>query len=353
MNPTDTIMGAARRLGRDERGGVAVWFGVMCIPLLFFAGAGMDLARGFNQKTSIQGAVDEAALAGAGAYTAVGGADAAKAVADNFMESFKTANRLTSLTYASTPGLVSSPTGSVVAFSMKVDATSTIPNTLMQMTKGSNAVGATATAQNPAYSLTVSMAGFSSSAIDSNSISYYVVPADGTAPTTTVPLFSNNGTASSSGSLVLSATASQTIGFMLTNKTDGNATPQKCTTFYGLFRQCTPGNDYGSNQYNGQSQSVHLFYSHMMPPSKIAYASVTQNCSLQVVVDSNAAPGQGCTATLPQYATVNCVQAAGKVLHYYWNDMGGTTDDKDFNDAAYTVACAQVGSGTQRLALVK
>lgn len=353
MNPTETISDATRRLRRDERGGVAVWFGVMCIPLLFFAGAGMDLARGFNQKTSIQGAVDEAALAGAGAYTAVGGADAAKAVADNFMENFKTANKLTSLTYASTPGLVSSPTGSVVAFTMKVNATSTIPNTLMQMTKGSNAVGATATAQNPAYSLTVSMAGFSSSAIDSNSISYYVVPADGSAPTLTTPLFTNTGTGPPSGSLVLSATASQTIGFMLTNKTDGNATQTKCTYLYGLFRQCTPGNDYGSNQYGGASQSVHYFYSHMMPPSKLTYPGVTQNCSLQVVVDSSAQPAQGCTATLPQYATVNCVQAAGKVLHYYWNDMGGTTDDKDFNDAAYTVACAQVGSGTQRLALVK
>ena len=350
MNSTQTIEKIASRLSRDERGGVAVWFGVMCIPLLFFAGAGMDLARGFNQKTSVQGAVDAAALAGAGAYTTTSQSDAAKAVSDNYMATWAKANNVPSLTFQSTPNLVST-NGNVTAFKMTVTASSTIQNTLMQMTKGSNQVGATATAQNPVYSLKINMAGFSSSAIDSNSISYYVVPTDGSVPTTTTPLYSNTGTAPSSGSLVLPTTASQRIGFMLTNVTNGNATATKCTIFI-IFQNCTPGNDYGTNQYGGQSKSVHYFYSHLMPPSKIAYPGVTQNCSLQVIVDSSAQPAQGCTSSLPQFATVNCVQAAGKVLHYYWNDMGGTTDDKDFNDAAYTVACAQVGSGTQQLSLV-
>ena len=352
MHAVNRIIGAARRLGDDRRGGVAVWFGVMCIPLLFFAGAGMDLARGFNQKTSLQGAVDSAALAGAGAYTGVDQADAAKAVADAYMAAWAKTNSVQALVPTSTPGLVQSG-GKVVAFTMTVKATSTIQNTLMQMTKGSNAVAVTATAQNPAFSLTINMAGFSSSAIDSNSISYYVVPSDGSVPTATIPLYTNTGTGPSSGSLVLPATASQSIGFMLVNKTNGNATQSKCTYLYGIFKQCTQGNDYGTNQYGGQSQSVHYFYSHMMPPSKVAYPGVTQNCSLQVIADSSAQPAQGCTPSLPQFATVNYVQAAGKVLHYYWNDMGGTTDDKDFNDAAYTVACAQAGSGAQSLSLVQ
>ena len=35
-------------------------------------------------------------------------------------------------------------------------------------------------------------------------------------------------------------------------------------------------------------------------------------------------------------------------LTYYWNDMGGATDDKDYNDAVYTVTCSQVSSGTSK-----
>ena len=52
--------------------------------------------------------------------------------------------------------------------------------------------------------------------------------------------------------------------------------------------------------------STHLFYSHMMPPSKVAYPGVTQNCSLQVLTSASAKPTSGsCLTALPAYATVN------------------------------------------------
>ena len=79
-----------------------------------------------------------------------------------------------------------------------------------------------------------------------------------------------------------------------------------------------------------------------MPPSKIAYAGVTQNCSLQVTVGGTTSPTKGCTNSLPVYATVNCVKASGMTLKFFWNDMGGTTDDKDYDDATYTITCSKV-----------
>ena len=340
------LRGVARSGFRDDRrGGVAVWFGIGAVALLFFAGSGVDLARAINQQAEIQGAADAAALAGAGAYTGPATLAAATAAATNYMAQFKTASGLTGLTYTVTPGTNTS-SGSVSVYTMTVKASATIANTLMAMASKSTTVAVTATAQNPVYNITITMAGFSSSAVDTNTISYYTVPADGSVPTSTTLLYSNAANATTaSGSQVIQLTASQKLGFMLTNTTDGNAV-KTCTVFL-IFQNCT-SNSYGNNAYGGTPNSVHYFYSHLFPPSKVAYPSVTQNCSLQVLVGTGSSPSSGCSATLPAYATVNCVQASGLTLSYYWNDMGGSTDDKDYNDAVYTVTCSQVGSSTSK-----
>lgn len=328
------------RFGRDARGSVAVWFGLAAVTLLFFAGSGLDLARSINQQAEIQGAADAAALAGAGAYTSAATLATATATAANYMTQFKAASGLSALTFTVTPGTVTSG-GSVTGYTMTVKGSAPISNTLMAMARSSNTVAVTAVAQNPLYNLTISLSNFSSSAVDTDTISYYAVPADGSAPTSTTLLYSNAGTTSKLP-VTIPMTASQKLGFMLTNKTDGNTTTT-CQTFL-IFRSCT-SNDYGSNSYGGASGTVHYFYSHMMPPSKIAYPGVTQNCSLQVLTSATATPISGsCLSALPAYATVNCVQASGMTLYYYWNDMGGSTDDKDYNDAVYTVTCSKVGS---------
>ncbi len=331
------------RFGRDARGGVAVWFGISAVMLLFFAGSGLDLARSINQQAEMQGAADAAALAGAGAYTSAATLATATAAATNYMSQFKTASGLSALTFTVTPGTATSGS-SVTTYGMTVTASAPIANTLMVLAKSSNTVAVTATAKNPVYNITISMSGFSSSAVDTDTISYYTVPADGSAPTTTTLLYSNAPNAvTSSGSTTIQLTASQKLGFMLTNTTDGNATTT-CTTVLLILKKCTSSN-YGNNAYGGASGSVHYFYSHISPPSKIAYPSVTQNCSLQVLTSSTATPTSGsCLSALPAYSTVNCVQASGMNLYYYWNDMGGSTDDKDYNDAVYTVSCSQVSS---------
>ena len=354
MAAHDRIRRELKRFGRDRRGGVAVLFGLAAVMLLFFAGAGVDLARSINQQTQIQGAADAAALAGAGTYTSAATLVAAKAAATNYMNQFRTTSGLSALTFTVTPGVVSS-NGSVTIYTMTVTASAPITNTLMAMAKSSNTVGVTAVAQNPVDNITISLSAFSSSAVDTNAIDYYTVPADGSAPTTTTPLFSN-ATSSNlpTNPAPIQLTASQKLGFMLTNTTDGNAvtTTTTCTLLQILLQGCKSGttsNNYGNNSYGGMSGYAHRFYSHMMPPSKVAYPTVTQNCSLQVLTSATAKPTSGsCAGALPAYATVNCVQASGMTLYYYWNDMGGSTDDKDYNDAVYSVTCSQVSSSAPK-----
>ena len=350
MAALDRIRRGLQRFARDRRGGVAILFGIAAVMLLFFAGAGVDLARSMNQKAQIQGAADAAALAGAGTYTSAATLVAATAAANNYMNQFKTTSGLSALTFTVTPGTVAS-SGSVTIYTMTVKASAPITNTLMAMAKSSNTVGVTAVAQNPVYNITITLSAFSSSAVDTNTIAYYTVPADGSTPTTTTPLYSNAKSSTlTSGTVTIQLTASQKLGFMLTNTTDGNTvtTTTTCTALQTIFQGCRSGttsNSYGTNRYGGAANSVHYFYSHMMPPSKIAYPSVTQDCSLQVLTSASAKPTSGsCLSALPTYATVNCVQASGMTLYYYWNDMGGTTDDKDYNDAVYSVACSQVST---------
>ncbi|MGI4764011.1 MAG: TadE/TadG family type IV pilus assembly protein, partial [Janthinobacterium lividum] len=361
MAALDRIRRSLQRFARDRRGGVAILFGIAAVMLLFFAGAGVDLARSMNQKAQIQGAADAAALAGAGTYTSAATLAAATAAANNYMNQFKATSGLSALTFTVTPGTASS-SGSVTVYTMTVKASAPIANSLMAMAKSSNTVGVTAVAQNPVYNITISLSAFSSSAVDTNTIAYYTVPADGSAPTVTTPLFSNAASANlPANPAPIQLTASQKLGFMLTNTTDGNAvtTTTTCTLIQTLFQGCKPGttsNSYGNNSYGGISGTSHKFYSHMMPPSKLAYSQVTQNCSLQVLTSATAKPSSGsCFNALPAYATVNCVQASGMTLYYYWNDMGGgnpktpnltdgSSDDKDYNDAVYSVTCSQVSN---------
>ena len=323
-------------LYRNESGAVAVLFALALIPLMLLAGAGLDMSRTYNQKQELQNAVDAAALAGASVYTSSDTQASAVTTATTYMKNFQTSSGLTSLTYTATPGTKKSGS-SVTLYSMTVTATSPISNTIMTMVSTSNTTTASATAQNPVYMISISATQFNSSAADENSISYYIVSQDKSTPTNTTLLYSNASGASSAAGKSVSLTASQSIGFMLTNTTSG----------------LNP-NAYRGNQYGGSVGSVHVFYSHMFPPSKIAYPSVSQNCSVIVTTTNTAPSGNSCYNSLFPNSAVNCVQASGKTMYFWWNDMGGTTDDKDYNDLYYQVTCSLVDSSVgQGLALIK
>lgn len=307
----------------DLRGVFALWLAVAAVPLLLLAGAGLDLMRAVDLRSQLQAAVDSAALAGATAFTSSSAATAATTAAQNYMIAAiakLTAN--SGVTYTATPNTTAS--GNATLYTMTVTATSAMPTTLMKMVSQSTSVKVTATAQNATYTISSTLSGFASNAYDANSIYWYVVPSDGGVPTSSaMTLLYSNTNSNNTKTVTTTITAGQKMGFALKNVTGGIT-------------------GYGRNGYGGAQGSTHWFYSHLMPPSSQAYSSVTKDCSLQVLTSgsSSTLKSGSCLSSLPANSAVNCSEVAGKTLTFYWNDMGGGSDDNDYNDAVYKVVCS-------------
>jgi hypothetical protein len=112
--------------------------------------------------------------------------------------------------------------------------------------------------------------------------------------------------------------------------------------------------NYGNNSYGSKPATTHYFYSNLYPPSTKAYPSEGQNRSLQV---TELPAGKTLADVLPTLskqsfssnfanAAPTCGSVAGQTLVYAWNDMGGPSDDLDYNDAAYTFSCSGAGNGS-------
>jgi Flp pilus assembly protein TadG len=332
--------GVLRRFGRDTQGNVALLFGLMAVPLVLASGVGIDYARAASIRTSLQSTVDSAALAGASVYLDPGSAAAGQAVASSYVTK-GTAPILSQITLG-TPVVTAgtqSPAGDVTAYTMKVSVSATVPTTLMALVTGPMTVNATATARNPVLTGTVGLSNWKSGACDTNSAYWYPVPEDGgiPPPETLTLMFTNSG-ATNPLSVKIPFSANQKIGFAFKNVTGG-----KC--------------GYGSNQYGGAPGSTHWFYSSQSPPNGGAYASTaTKDCSLQVIKGTFSkwqnkmiypAPKSQCftTTSSPTMASVlanaapSCAELAGATYKYVWNDMGGSTDDRDYDDGQFTYAC--------------
>lgn len=324
------LLDVASRLKCDRRGVFAVWLGVALIPLMLLAGAGLDLMRAVDLRAQLQAAVDSAALAGASAYTSSSTSTAATTVAQNYMAG--AIAKLTSnsgVTYTATPGTATS--GNTTLYTMTVTATSAMPTTLMKLVTSSTPIKVTATAQNATYTISSTLSGFASNAADANYIYWYVVPSDGSLlASSALTLLYSNVSSNNTKTVTATVTAGQKMGFALRNVTGGIT-------------------GYGRNGYSAAQGTTHWFYSHLMPPSSQTYSSITKDCSLQVIVggSSNSLKSGSCLSSLPTYAAVNCSDAAGKTLTFYWNDMGGGTDDYDYNDAVYKVACSANSATSQ------
>lgn len=354
--PRSIPRAALRGLAADRRGSLLVWFALALVPLLIAVGTGLDYGRAVNLRTKMQNATDAAALAGAVLYTDSSTATTAlaKQAATNYMAAFVAQMGTASgITYTVTPTVVTSGS-SATLYTMKVTASGSISTTLMKFGGSTGSSVATgSTANNPVYTVSLSLANFSSSAYDGDAIYYYIVPSDNSAPApSALNLLSNTGgssgtngssacnssstssasgscsnngvTTSSKSSTTVTITASQSIGFVLRNVTGGQTS-------------------YGGNGYGAKSGSINWFYSNIYPPSKYTYSGVTTNRSLKTST-TNTVPSTGATSSLPTYATLNCAQAPGKTIYYYWNDMGGGSDDLDYNDAQYTVTCSKSSS---------
>jgi Flp pilus assembly protein TadG len=330
-----------RVFARDRRGSVALMFGLMLVPLILTVGIGVDYGQALNFKSSLQSAVDAAALAGASTYTATSGTSTPTTVATNYMKNAITKLPSTyNVSYTVTPSTASAGSNTT-GYLVSVTATAKVPTSFMSLASiNTTNVSVSATAENPVTTMNISTTGFSSSACDSNTIYWYPIPSSANVstyvpPTSALTEVWTNSNQSATPTPISLTSSSEQIGFALKNVTGGLC-------------------GYGSNSYGGKQGASHMMYSNLYPPSKEAYPSVTQNRSLQVVQlptggtlasTLSSLPATSFTSD-PTNAAPTCGGLASKTWVYAWNDMGGTTDDLDYNDVAYTFSCSGVNGST-------
>jgi Flp pilus assembly protein TadG len=346
---------AGARFFKARSGAVSVMFAVSLLALVPAIGIAVDYARVVQFKTALQNAADNAALAGASAYTGASLATTGQTTAATYMtKSIATLPANNGVTSPTPTTSTVTYNSAVTGYTVTVAATGSISTTFMSPVMASMTASVTATAENPIRTVTINSNSLqtSSDAADHNIVYMYAVPLDNSVPTTSnLKLIYDNDpkqASSNPSSVTLTVAASQNVGFALKNVTGGLS-------------------GYGKNGYGGAQGSTHWMYSHLSPPSSKAYTSVTQNCLIETkdttsnTNDLGSAPSSGsCFSKTPGQYTQNlaldCTKNAGKVIRYYWNDMGGTSDDHDYNDAAYNVTCPTDGidpNGPTGVALIR
>lgn len=379
-----------RRLATDDKGAVAIIFGLMLIPLVLAVGVGVDYARAVQFKAQLQAAVDDSALAGASAYVSSDSTGQAlgTTAATNYMNNAISALPTNGgVTFTVTPGTTSS-SGTVTAFTMTVTATATFQNTLMSLWQSTMPITVTATANNPIVTASFDAGDFVSYACDTNILYWYIVPSGGGLPAASAmnQLWSNN-TASPTTTATFSIAASQHIGFAIQNITGARPTS-------------LGGCNYGNNGYGAHPGDTQWLYSSLTPPtadyttgpggvSTGSHASgfpTTENCTLYVV-EGTTSHGSTTFPSVPQgncyssngqnenYNTTNyqgamtgvaccdstatteattltnaapsCAQLGGNTYQYDWNDDGGNFDSYNYgNDMQYQFSCSGGSSGS-------
>jgi len=130
------------RLVRDTRASVAVLAAVSLLALATATGVGVDFARGLNFKSDLQGAVDQAAIAGASLYLNNGYATQATAAANDYLNKavagLPTNNGVSSTVVlsSSTPWTVTVGASASINSSFNGVLQSTIPVSVMSVAHG-------------------------------------------------------------------------------------------------------------------------------------------------------------------------------------------------------------------------
>jgi len=384
------------RLAANDRGTVAVLFGLLVIPLAIAIGAGIDYGRALQIRATLQNTVDAAALSGASAYTAPSAETTAQTLAQNYIAQGTSAlpANVTVKSTTVTPG--STGSGNNTAYTMYASITASVPTTFMSFYKSAITVTASATATNPVVTATFDMGSFVSYACDTNEIYWYIVPSGGGVPdASAMNLLWSNDDANPTTMTTFSVAASAQIGFAIKNVT-------------GARPQSLGGCNYGNNMYGAQPGDTQWLYSSLQPPSKYyniapggtntgthGVYETTQDCALYVEKGtykngawsySSAPQGQcytsngrsenqntyddngnmdgvcdACTrgskmSTAMTNASPSCAALSGNSYQYNWNDMGGSFDSYNYgNDMQYSFSCSGgsgSGNGTSTSGLV-
>lgn len=390
------------RLAANDRGTVAVLLGIMLIPLAIAVGCGIDYGHAVEIRSTLQNAVDAAALSGASAYTAPSAQTTAQTLAQNYVTQ-GTASLPSNVTVKST---TVTPGSSSSAYTMYASITVSVPTTFMSVFTKSITVTASAKATNPVVTATFDTGSFVSYACDLNQVYWYIVPAAGGVPdASAMNLLWSNDTANPTTNSTFNVAASAKIGFAIKNVTGARPTS-------------LGGCNYGNNMYGAQPGDTQWLYSSLQPPSldyniapggtntgTHATYETDQNCAL-VVEQGTQSNGQwsyqsptewqcytsngrnyntnimsngnavgvcqdcgngnggnghgwgwghgggnnsGSNSTMSEVMTnaaSSCASLGGNSYQYNWNDMGGGVDSYNYgNDMQYSFSCSG-GSGS-------
>lgn len=281
------------RFRNDQRGNVAVTFGLAAIPILGLTGVALDYTRASRFQLTLQSTVDASALAGA---TETSNAAIAGTVEAFMKSSLPGGLARNDVTYSL----------DLQADTVTVSAKAKVPTTIAAIFKDRMPVAASATASHglPVRLVDLSVTNFNSDAADANSIYWYIIPeGDGVPSDADLHLLLSNDPDNPAPAVpeVIQIGVDQRIGFALINVTGGV-------------------HPYGKNSYGDKVNSVHKFYSHLSPEN--LRTAGNEDCS---------------------YGTVQ----------HAWDDNGGKTDDNDYNDAVYDFACTTVQTDPKTVVLIK
>jgi Flp pilus assembly protein TadG len=355
----------------DRRGNVMVMFAGMGIGLVLMVGAGVDYTRATQFKTALQSLADSAALAGASVYVSDATAANAITVATNYWNAGLT--KLYPSSGVGTPDITTSSDSSGYFVHVTVPD-STIKTTFLSLITNSITVKVNATAKDPIVTATINLNGWTSDAGDGNSVYWYKVPQDDSVPAFTQANIDNgtynlifSNVVGTSATLSSSIAAAQQIAFAFVNVTAGHSPNWNYCNQYG---SCATVATHLTN-----TLPTHIFYSQFSNPNSVTsttapsgsgYTDATKynggavkNCSLEVTAYTGTAPtnpptfgatpGTSCStppAQINPYFSPSCASLGGNSIHYAWNDMGGGTDDTDYNDGQYNFSCSGGGVTT-------
>jgi len=267
------LMRTLLRFVRNETGALGLTFALTLIPLIAIAGGAIDYARMIQYKSSLQTAVDEAALAGATAFSDSNqGAVAATVATDYFKRAILPASLtpgtpIVPIVTTNAGGSINPALGNAPAYTVTVTASVKVGTTLLSMFIPSVMVSATGTAGDPIVTAKLLFTNVNSVACDGNTVYLYQVPANSSGTGydfTQVPVFNpatltgfykiGSNLAGQKGSVATFPTfsANQPLGVALRNDTNGN-------TVAGCGIDVT-----GANSYGAPSGASQMFYSSLL-----------------------------------------------------------------------------------------
>jgi Flp pilus assembly protein TadG len=356
-----------------RRATVAPMFALMIVPITLTVGGAIDFSRAVHFRSELQAVADSAALAAAalwqGATTTAATTAAANYITAGVAQ-LPDNGGVTNTVVTSSPAtgnqvdvtLTSSMTTSFLGLIMPNIPVTVYATALNPTPYGHFCAGAASSTAN----ICAGTSAFSASAADTNKLYWYYVPADNSVPADgSMTLLWSNKSGAAVNPAPIPLTPLQKVGFAMRNTTADYGT--NCT---GTPQVCTQR----TNQYGSTKDQTHTFYSHLVPPTNSANGygplnaaslntanvnsingATGKNCALQITLNSTSTgattpPSSGSCLNYnasagTTYATPTCSQIGIKTLTFYFNDMGGTTDDRDYNDAIFTYFCGANGTG--------